>query len=573
MQGRIGVFILALLIGLQVDAQVRFYSHSDAKQIVAGQYFTVSYSLENARGSNFQAPSFVDFDVISGPNTSQEMTFLNGQSKQKLTYSFTLSSEKIGSFTIGSASIVVNGQQLSTQPLVIEVLKGRTPTSTSEPGQDQPGDFIIEAKLDFDTGYVGQQLTLKYQLLTTKEVRSYNFRKLPEFDGFFAQEIQNSGSRTDRIVRDGVQYFRKTLKVIALFPQQKGKFSFDPATVTLGVLDGRRPSSFFFNTRLKQFQAKSNPVTIQIQSAPQDPPQSFSGAIGSFFMGTAVDKKNITKDDAVTLTIQVRGFGDSKFIEAPDQPYTNLFDIYDPNLLQEKTEVIGEKIQVTKTYEYLMIPKKTGSLKFNPELSYYDVDSARYITIYAQQYEVNVIKGSDRELADLTEVKSELIFPRKITSFEPKSWHFAFTWSHYGANGMALLGLIGLIMVRRIKDQRDNIDPSVKRALSAKKVAVQKLSESKIHLDKGDIKGFYIELRQGLIDYLAHKTKQRNNQMSKDEISRLLRKRSLELYEEKIMQILQKGEQAIYASNAPGKEREDYINCLQLIEDIELSLS
>lgn len=570
---RILVLILSAFISFQLDAQVRFYSHSDAKQIVEGQFFTVSFSLENARGSNFQAPSFVEFDVVSGPNTSQEMTFLNGQSKQKLTYSFTLTSDKIGSYTIGSASITVNGQQLSTQPLAIEVLKGRTLPGSGDPGQDQLGDFIIEAQLDFDTGYVGQQLTLKYQLLTTKEVRSYNFRKLPEFDGFFAQEIQNSSSRTDRIVRDGAQYFRKTLKVIALFPQQKGKFSLKPASVTLGVLDGRRPSSFFFNTRLKQFHAKSNAITINILSTPKDPPVSFSGAIGSFYLGTAVDKRSITMNDAITLTLQVRGYGDNKFIEAPEQPYTDLFDIYDPNLLQEKTEIIGEKIQSTKTYEYLMIPKKTGLLTFNPELSHYDVDSARYITIYAQQYQVNVVEGSDRELADLSENQANLIKPRPIISFASRGRPLAFTMPYYGVNGLILLGLAGLLITRKVVDHRENIDPAIKRAMYARKIAIKKLEDSRVHLDNDDIKMFYIALRQGLINFLADKTIQDSNQLSKAEISILLKDNDLEEYERKILEILQKGEQAIYASIAPGKEEGDYKECLQIIEDIELSLS
>ena len=94
---------------------------------------------------------------------------------------------------------------------------------------------------------------------------------------------------------------------------------------------------------------------------PDGAPTSFSGAIGDFFMGTSIDKKSITQDDALTLTLQIKGDGDGRFIEPPAQPYTDLFDIYDPNLLGEQTQVTGDKVQVIKTYEYLMIPKKTGT--------------------------------------------------------------------------------------------------------------------------------------------------------------------------------------------------------------------
>ena len=282
---RVIVLIMLLHSFQSLTGQMKFYSISDAKQIVAGEYFSVSFVLENARGSNFRAPSFVDFDVIAGPNTSTEMTFLNGQSKQKITYSYTLTSEKLGKYTLGSASIKVNSQVVKTQPLIIEVIKGKEREGTSE----IVDDFLVQAVVDFDTAYVGQQITLKYELLTVKDVRSYNFRKLPQFDGFFAQEIQNYSERPERIVRDGVQYFKRILKVIALFPQQKGIFNIEPAQAVLGISDGRRSNSFFFNTRLKQKSVSSNGVVINVAATPRNPPLSFCGAIGDFYLGTSVD--------------------------------------------------------------------------------------------------------------------------------------------------------------------------------------------------------------------------------------------------------------------------------------------
>ena len=567
---RYGLIFLFCFLIQGMTGQVKFYAYSDAKKVVPGQYFTVSFSLENARGSDFKAPSFVDFDVASGPNTSQEMTFLNGRSKQKLTYSFTLVATDIGEYFINPASIVVNGQRLRSEPLAVEVIKGKTQEQLAEEGLINQ-DFMINAEVDFSTGYVGQQITLKYVLLTTKDVRSFNFRRIPEFDGFFSQEIQNSASRTEQVIVGGVPYYKRTLKVFALFPQQKGKFTIDRTSVVLGVPDGKRSSSFFFNTRLKQFQVNSNSVEVHIVSPPPNAPVSFSGAIGDFYLGTAVDKKSITQDDAITLTLQIRGFGDGKFIQAPKQPYTTLFDIYDPNLLADKSEVVGEKIQVTKTFEYLMIPKKTGLIKFNPELTYYDVDSARYITIYAQQYRVNVVEGSDRELADLNELKSDLILPQPITSLKSIGPKFAYSPVHIGINGVLFLSLIGLVVVRKIRDDRDNIDPAMKRRQQAKKIAVKRLTSSKEYLDQGEIKEFYIHLRQGLMEYISDKTNQPSSQLTKGDIESILLTHNLNEHTPALLEILKKGEQAIYASIAPGQEIEDYKQSTDFIEAIEIA--
>ena len=567
---RLLTIVLLILLSQMGFGQIAFTAFSDAKEVVSGQYFSVTFSLENARGVNFKAPSFKDFDVAAGPSTSSEMTFINGRSTQKISYSYTLSTSKEGNYTIGPASITVNGKVYQTEPVSVQVVKGRTRNSGATTSNE---DFIVEAILDFDTAYVGQQLTLKYILYTTQDVQSINFRRLPDFDGFFAQELQAFNARTTQVVRDGVQYYRRVLKVIALFPQQKGVFEFSPADITLGVSDGRRSSSFFFNTRLRQYQTRSESVTATVVSTPSNAPISFSGAIGDFFMGTSVDKRTIASDDALTLTLQIRGIGDGKFIQAPQQHYTDLFDIYDPNLLEEKSEVVSDKIQVTKTYEYLMIPKKVGQIKFNPEMTYYDVDSSKYVTIYAQQYQVNVLPGDKRELTDVQDNQRSLIKPPPLKRVSKRQKSFSFSTAHWMLNGLLIAMLAGLFAKRNIRNRRENVDPAIRRAQKARRMAVEKLSVAKVSLDQNDVKSFYIQLRQGLQEYLSDKINLPSAQLSKDQIRDLLDEFQLNDLTPGLLEIMRKGEQAIYASIAPGHEIADYQHSLEIIEKIEILLN
>ena len=60
--------------------------------------------------------------------------------------------------------------------------------------------------------------------------------------------------------------------------------------------------------------------------------------------------------------------------------------------------------------------------------------------------------------------------------------------------------------------------------------------------------------------------------MSKDDISRLLVEYNLEVQEPELLKIMQKGEQAIYASIAPGDEMEDYHISLNIVGAIEEEL-
>ena len=563
------IVLFLCFLGQSLTAQVRFFAESDARQIIADNFFRVSFTLENSKGSSFVPPSFKDFEVVSGPSQSTQMTIINGRSSQKISYSYTLTSSKIGKFTIGPATIMVDNKKLETKSLEIEVLESNKSISGSTVGED----FILKTQVSHDTGYVGQQITLKYILYTTKDVRSFNFTSFPEFDGFYAEEIQNYSDRAQREIRNGVQYVKRAVKAVALYPQQKGSFSIPKVTATLGVSDGRPRSSFFFNTRLKQTRVRSDEVNILITELPRGAPESFSGAVGDFYMGTAVDKKSLTTDDALTLTLQVRGFGDTKFVQAPTQPYDDLFDVYEPNLLAEETKVVGDKVQLTKTYEYLMIPKKAGTLKFKPELTYYDPDSMRYRRLIGQEYVIRVAQGSDVELQAKSNKGVVLppIFAK--TALKRKGRFFAFSTLHWSINGALALAGVAMLLVRRIQVREERIDPAIKRMNKAQKIAIQKLSQAKAALDESRIKDFYILLRQGLLDYLADKTNQPSSQLSKDAVTQILKDRELESLCADTLNILEKGEQAIYAFAVSGEENSIYENALSIIQKIETSLN
>ncbi len=560
--------VLSFCFGLAaiINAQVEFIATADAKQVVTGQYFTVKFTLKNGDGDQFKPPSFAGLQVVGGPSRSQMRSNINGQVSYEVSYGYTLSADKPGKLKIGSATINANGETYKTAPLSIDVVKA------AKQDANAANNFIVEATVDHDTGYVGQQISLKYTLYTRQNVRQVDFSTLPSFDGFFAQELNNYRSPTEQIVRDGVQYYSRVIKVIALFPQQRGKFILDPTRLVLGVADGQRSNSFFFNTRLKRYNVSSNGLEIDILETPDNPPISYNGAVGDFFLGSKVDKKTVAMDDAVTLTLQIRGNGDGKFIEPPEQPYSDLFDIYDPNLLGDQSQVVGDKIQVTKTYEYLMIPKRTGVIKFNPELTFFNVDSGRYEKIYGQQYQVNVIKGSNRELADIEESITELPTPPSVGKLYNTDSQFAFSWIHGGANGALLIGIMGLLYMYRQKKMQDNEDPVLKRRRIARERAEAKLSTAKEALDQKDITTYYIRLRSALQEYLANKTNQESSQLSKNHISGLLKEYNLDAQESELIKIMQKGEQAIYASIAPGDEIEDYHVSINIIGAIEEKL-
>jgi len=572
---RVYLLLGFFLIVVSATAQeIAFYAQADARQIVVNNFFQVTFTLENANGDSFTPPDFGSIEVLSGPSQSSQVSIINGRRSQKASFGYGLNVSKPGKYTIKSASINVAGKIYRTKPITIEAVAGKPGSKNNASGIAglTDADIFIEAVVDRDTGHIGQQITLKYVLYTTRDVRSINLARKPEFDGFFAQEINNYRERSERVVRDGVQYVSRAIKVIALFPQQKGRFEIDPALFTLGISTNSGRSSFFFNNNLKRFNVNTESFTLDITDLPDEAPASFAGAIGDFYLGTAIDRKQLSMDDALTLTFQIKGDGDGKLLTAPDQPLGDLFDIYEPNLLREENSVENGKIITTKTYEYLMIPKKEGRISFNPELSFFDPDISDYSVIKGQNYTITVTPSTGRQTVDLDTHRKELPAPITTTSFKKKGSFFFGSASYWALNGGFGLAFLGLLFAKKRQTDRDNIDPAELKNSKAKKLAIAQLSEAKSAWSSGDTKQFYILLRKGLLEYLASKTYQSSAQMSKEDISTLLQNNHLESYEPGILDIMQKGEMAIYANMTPGNEEESYNQAVEIIQNIETSL-
>ncbi len=132
-------FVLAFLVSsLAQDASVRFTVRVSPDSILLDNVFEVTFTLENAKGSRFEAPDLTEhFRVVSGPNSSTSMRIVNGELSQSMTVSYFLEPRDIGSFYILPASVEADGMVLETPPL--EVLVAPNPGGIRRsPPKDQP---------------------------------------------------------------------------------------------------------------------------------------------------------------------------------------------------------------------------------------------------------------------------------------------------------------------------------------------------------------------------------------------------------------------------------------------------
>ncbi|NJL76185.1 MAG: protein BatD [Saprospiraceae bacterium] len=118
------VSVMGFSWGGQIYSQqmAAFTIEVSTDSILLGNYFEVTFTLQNANGNNFEPPIFKDFQVMAGPNVSTSLSMTNGQVKQSVTYSYYLEPKDIGNYYIEPASIEADGQVLVSEPLEIMVV-------------------------------------------------------------------------------------------------------------------------------------------------------------------------------------------------------------------------------------------------------------------------------------------------------------------------------------------------------------------------------------------------------------------------------------------------------------------
>lgn len=106
--------------GLAQSASFKVQLSTDS--LLLGNYTEVSFTLENANGRNFQAPSFEGFQIVGGPNQSSSFSMVNGAVSQSLSYTYYIEPLEIGNYYIEPASIETDEGILETQPIEVIVV-------------------------------------------------------------------------------------------------------------------------------------------------------------------------------------------------------------------------------------------------------------------------------------------------------------------------------------------------------------------------------------------------------------------------------------------------------------------
>lgn len=573
-QALLATLLLSAGLSARIEAQeARFEAYADAKQVVENGYFRLTFTLTNGEGKDFNPPAFDDFRVLAGPSRSMSTTIVNGKVSKELSYTYTLKPLRKGTFTIGPATIGVEGKILRTETLRVEVVEGRDREG------DAPREYYVRAIPIPDTAYIGQQISLDYRLYTNINIESYNILEEANYQGFYADDLERYNTRVQREVIDGVQYITKVLKRVALFPQQAGSLTIDPMQLQLGVIakgEEEDEDAFFFNRRIERLLAATDPVSIAVLSLPRDTTGTFSGAVGRFRMDPSLGRREFTTNDVISLRVKITGDGDMKRVRPPKLDFPEQFEVYEPRIFNERTFERDGRLVSEKIFEFLALPTIPGAYELSPEFTYFDPDSSRYIRLRPEVFSISVSPGKNRDsnlpLAGAEEPREDISYLKLNTRLKRERHHFTGSPLYWSLAALPFLLFASVLIGRRIQGREQRLSPEMRRQRQARQVAQQRLNKARRYLEEQQSRAFYDEVSKAMLGYVSDKLQISRAYLSKDEVRRQLEKNNVpSATTDRFLSIMQNCEMALFAGkdNAAAME-ETYQNAVEVLAAIEM---
>ena len=561
------LLVFTLFWGLLSIAQ-RFTASVNLNTVTVGQQFKLTYTL-TGNGSNFRHAGFPDFKVLAGPQQQQSHQNVNGKVTSSFSITYILSANREGTFNLPKMICTVNGKDLATNSISIQVLNSSE--SKKQEANQREKDIFLKLYVSKRKLYQGEHLVATYKMYTRLDIANISPDKLPSFTGFFSQEFNEDKYFDFQIENlNGVRYHSSIIKQSILSPQRSGDLIVDPYTmdIMVQIAENRQPRTIqeqmfgtFKNVKMK---LKSNAVNLKVKPLPSlGKTASFQGAVGSYKISSSIDKQQVETNKAINLKISITGNGNLKLIRNPNIDFPPDFEVYDPKE-SAKISTTVNGISGSKSFEYLIIPRHAGDFVIPAvEFSFFDATTGKYKNLITTEYVIKVGKGSDDDANG----------PALVRSVRKKDVALLGKDIRYLKIGDAKIKEVGSLLVirKRLKEMQSDV-VGMKRK-KANKLASKHLATAKIHLEKGSRNEFYEEMFRSLHSYMGNKLNISVSELNKETITAKLKENKIE--EDLILSftsILGECEMARYAPNAVMNEKELFQKGCDVINKIEEEL-
>ncbi|MBL8114319.1 MAG: BatD family protein [Acidobacteria bacterium] len=370
----------------ETTVQVLVDRHSPA----VDQYVRLTYRFTGGNLSGIRPPTSLplkNLTIARGPDTTAEMSFFNGDFRRSFSFVFTLRPTAQGQAEVGETVWTAGDQLVKAAAYVLDVgpplgrpgpgirteeddAANASPWPFGRPGgaqqaQTRRSSAILEYVVTADktTAYVGEEITLHYELVTQISIAGLEMVEAPKFPGLWAEDLERPErppGRPDNVNGQPVQRFTLMRKAISgLTP---GTVTIPPAKVKLQVRSGDPFFDPFWNTT-QVVPRETKPLNLTILASPGRP--DFKGAVGRFDLTARVDRTSVEAGQAVTLKVKLAGTGNLRGVVEPPKLEVPGARLYPPTTKTDASKT-GGRAGVSTEWEYVVVPQTGGALTIPP---------------------------------------------------------------------------------------------------------------------------------------------------------------------------------------------------------------
>ena len=393
---------------------IRFSATTERTRVVLGEQIVVTATLvSNEELKDLKAPTLQSTEYFSlvrinrNQSQSSSIQIINGRMTQKveITYLFyyQISINKEGTFTFPALVFNHGGKSYSSKPFPITV--------TKEPVKSK--DISIFIRLNKKRIYKGEQ-----GILTAEVAKKPRAQVNLTNEGFMSiiDNIEKTFGKTfsiNRLFLDKVAQSQKRIRgeiyqvftlSFSVVPLKAGNITLPPVPFQyeeLKQVQGRRRDIFddffgggFFGGNVQRIAktAYSNRLTINVKPLPQ-PPDDFTGAVGTFSLDASISENTVPAGEAVTLGIVLRGSSRPGNMADIKLPALDDFEVFTPEK-QTSVDTTAQGISTRKKFKYLLIPREKGEKSIPPiAWTYFDPGKGTYKTLSTDPMTLTVTKG------------------------------------------------------------------------------------------------------------------------------------------------------------------------------------
>ncbi len=415
----------ALLASVSLMAQVALKLEVSSNAIGKDEVLQVSYSVKNASelNSGLSVSSFPGWKIVSGPQTSQETSIVNGVTSSSIGYVYLLLPQKTGKLSIPGATITADGKKLSCAGTTIQVSNqpsngGSMPSNSGggsgmsglqslldqfaggSPDEVESGNVLhrgesaeqkikdnmfVRATPNKKSVYVGEPFVVTYQLYSALGGQS-KVTAQPSFTGVSVLDLTKE-SQPEMVTVGNRRYRAFLIRKVQLTALQ-------PGSIALGSVETSNEIPFTayddpYHQQTYTQLLKNPAVNVEAKALPEaGKPADFSGAVGRFQIHVVPQNSQLPAGENNTLHIEITGEGNLLPATMPQVSWPEGVEHYDPKDSQS-VDKRNFPVLVSKVFEVPFIGDKQGKVTFSPvSFSYFDPNDGAYKTIKSDPFTV-----------------------------------------------------------------------------------------------------------------------------------------------------------------------------------------